>query len=180
MLCILLLLTGCTRGGGSVERALALRKTLVERNGCSFDADITADYGDNVYVFSMECTTDKEGNLTFCVTEPETIAGISGKISDNGGAITFDDKVFAFQTIADGQITPVTGPWLFIKTLRSGYLNGCAKTDTGLEISIDDSYAEDALHLNVWTDADGTPTGCEIFWQGRRILSIAVKEFSYL
>lgn len=180
MLCILLLLAGCTHGDGSVERALALRKTLLESNGCSFCADITADYGDNVYMFSMECITDKEGNLTFCVSMPETIAGISGKITDSGGAITFDDKVLAFQTIADGQITPVTGPWLLVKTLRSGYLYGCAKTDTGLEISIDDSYAEDALHLNVWADEDMTPTGCEIFWQGRRILSITVKEFGYL
>lgn len=179
VLCIILLLTGCKGANSGVDRAIALRNKLAESNGCSFHAKITADYGEKIYVFSMDCTTDKEGNLTFSVTEPATISGITGKISTSGGEITFDDKVLAFQMMADGQITPVSAPWLFIKTLRSGYLKGCTDEENGYQISIDDSYAEDALHLNILVEGN-TPKFGEIFWKNRRVLTVSVENFTYL
>ena len=179
IMCVLLLLTGCKGSGDSVDRAIALRNRILREDGCSFTATVTADYGEQIYVFVMDCKTDGEGNLTFTVAEPVTIAGITGKISGTGGAITFDDKVLAFQTIADGLVTPVTAPWLFMKTLRSGYLKDAAKTEQGFEMSIDDSYAEESLQLRIRT-AGELPTNAEIFWQGRRILTIVVENFSFL
>jgi len=156
-----------------------LRNKLLDSNGCSFRAVITADYGEKVYEFSMDCATDKEGNLTFLVTEPATIAGISGKISEKGGAVTFDDKVLAFQTIADGQVTPVTAPWLFMKTLRSGYIKGCTQDESNFLISIDDSYAENDLRLNITVEKN-LPASGEIFWKGRRVMTVLVDDFVYL
>lgn len=179
LICVISLLSGCGGSEDALDRALALRNDLTAGNGCSFETAVTADYGEHIYNFSMDCETDPQGNLTFSVTAPATIAGISGKITNNGGAITFDDKVLAFQTIADGQITPVTAPWLLIKTLRSGYLKDCAATESGFEISIDDSYADDAFQLLVQTDGK-VPVSAEIFWQGRRILTLRVENFAIL
>ena len=129
IICVLFLLTGCKGNDSSLDKAVVLRNKLLQSDGCIFQATITADYGEQIYEFRMECQVDREGTLSFTVTEPATIAGITGKISGTGSAITFDDKVLAFQTIADGLITPVSAPWLFIKTLRSGYLRDAAKTD---------------------------------------------------
>lgn len=179
VLCVVILLAGCKNSGAPLDRALALRNKILDSNGCSFHTTVTADYGEKIYVFSMDCKTDKDGNLTFSVTEPATIAGITGKISSAGGAITFDDQVLAFQTMADGQITPVTAPWVFMNTLRSGYMKACTETDNGMEISIDDSYAEDALHLSIIAE-DDVPVSAEIFWQGRRVLTLSVESFTYL
>ncbi|MBQ7768465.1 MAG: hypothetical protein IJ403_06255 [Oscillospiraceae bacterium] len=179
IICVLLLLTGCKGSEDSLDRAMALRNRVLREDGCSFTATVTADYGEQIYVFKMACKTDREGDLTFTVAEPATIAGITGKISGTGGAITFDDKVLAFQTIADGLVTPVTAPWLFMKTLRSGYLKDAAETEQGIEISIDDSYAEEALQLRIRTVED-LPASAEIFWQSRRILTITVENFSFL
>lgn len=179
ILIFVLLLAGCKNTDAPLDQAIRLRNKLLDSNGCSFQAGITADYGQKLYAFSMDCQVDKMGNLTFAVTEPTTIAGISGKITQAGGAITFDDQVLAFQTIADGQVSPVTAPWLFIHTLRSGYLKGCAQGASGLEISIDDSYAEEALHLNIITQGD-IPVSAEIFWQGRRVLTLTVENFTYM
>ena len=179
IICVLLLLTGCKGSGDSLDRAMALRNRVLREDGCSFTATVTADYGEQIYIFKMACKTDREGNLTFTVAEPATIAGITGKISGTGGAITFDDKVLAFQTIADGLVTPVTAPWLFMKTLRSGYLKDAAETEQGIEISIDDSYAEEALQLRIRTVGD-LPASAEIFWHSRRILTITVENFSFL
>ena len=179
LFCFLFLLTGCKNDNEPLNHAISLRNRLLNSDGCSFVAEITADYGEKIYTFSMDCQTDKAGNLSFTVKEPTTIAGITGKVSSAGGAITFDDKVLAFQTMADGQVSPVTAPWLFMHTLRSGYLKGCAETDSGLQISIDDSYAEDTLHLEIITEND-VPIFAEIFWQGRRMLTVKVENFTYL
>lgn len=179
MICVVLLLTGCKGNGDSLDRAMALRNRVLNGNGCSFRTTVTADYGEQIYVFQMDCKTDREGNLTFTVVEPATIAGITGRITGSGGEITFDDKVLAFQTIADGLVTPVTAPWLFIKTLRSGYLKDASNTEQGIQISIDDSYAEESLQLHIGTAGD-TPAFAEIFWQSRRILTLTVEDFSIL
>lgn len=178
-LCIIFLLCGCGKENEPLNKALSLRNRLLEGNGCSFTATVQADYGEKLYTFKMDCRTDQAGNLTFSVTQPATIYGITGKVSTAGGAITFDDKILAFPTIADDQVSPVSAPWLMIKTLRSGYLKGCATLDYGYEISIDDSYEDGALHFII--DAkDETPISAEIFWEGRRVLTLSIEEFTYL
>lgn len=180
-LCLIVLITflaGCKNS--ALDQALALREQMQSSNECSFDAKITADYGDELYEFQMACETDASGNLAFSVTEPKTIAGITGVISDEGGKLTFDEHALMFELMADGQITPVSAPWILIKTLRGGYLNACTYTESGIMLIIDDSYEEDALKLEIWLDSENIPTAAEILWDGRRILSIEVSNFVYL
>lgn len=179
ILCVALLFCGCSNSGAPLNSALSLRKEILNSTECSFHTTVTADYGEQLCDFSMDCLVDREGNLSFTVTAPETIAGITGTVSSAGGSITFDDRVLAFQTIADGQVSPVSAPWLLIKTLRSGYLRSCTYVDSGLEISIDDSYAEEALRLIILTRND-VPSSAEIFWQGRRVLTLTVENFNIL
>ena len=178
-LCAVFILTGCTNSDKPMEGALKLRNELENSNGCAFCANITADYGEKIYDFTMDCQTDEEGNLAFTVTKPETIAGITGKISASGGALTFEDQVLAFQTMADGLVTPVTAPWILVMSLKCGYIKGCAEMDNGFEISVDDSYADGALHLQIVVK-DGVPVSGEIFWNGRRLITVSVENFRYL
>ena len=178
IICMIFLFTGC-KSGDSLNSAMALRNRILDSNGCSFRTTVTADYGEQIYEFKMDCQTDGNGDLSFSVIEPATIAGITGKISGSGGAITFEDKVLAFQTIADGLVTPVSAPWLFVKTLRSGYLKSVSETNYGYEISIDDSYAEESMQLQIQAVGDA-PVSAEIFWKGRRILTLSVENFSIL
>ena len=128
----------------------------------------------------MECRSDVQGNLQFTVTEPETIAGISGTVAKGSGKLSFDDQVLAFDILADGLISPVSGPWVMVETLRGGYLTSCSQEGELLRVAIDDSYAENALHLDVWIDGSDIPQRCEIYWQGRRLLSMDVKNFTFL
>lgn len=174
-----LLLTGCSGDGGELDRAMALRSKLLASSGCSFDAVITADYGDKTYSFSVTCQADAQGNVTFKVTEPESIAGISGNISDEGGKLTFDDTALGFELLADGQVTPVSAPWLLVKTLRSGYVTSCGMDGEQVRVSIDDSYEEDALHLDVWLDDRNIPVRSEILFRDRRILSLKIENFDF-
>ena len=180
VLTLLLLLAGCGTHNGDLDRAVSLRNKLVKSNGLEFDAVITADYGDKIHKFSMRCTSDALGNIKFTVTDPATIAGISGLISEDGGKLTFDKEALAFQLLADGQIAPVAAPWILMNTLIGGYLTACGEDGAGLRISIDDSFKGDPLHIDIWTDADDYPCRGEVLWQGRRILSMEVSNFKIL
>ena len=162
-----------------MDRAMALRSALLAK-GAEFDAAVTADYGDKTYSFGMHCRMEAQGKVTFSVTAPETIAGITGTVSASGGKLTFDGNALAFTLLADGQVSPVSGPWLLMKTLRSGYLTSCGVEDGCLRIAIDDSYEDVALHLDVWLDESDCPKRGEILWKGRRILTVEIENFVFL
>lgn len=173
----ILFLTGCTGKRGEIDRAMTLRADLLGSLGYSFDTNITADYGDKLYTFAMSCSADNDGNVEFTVTQPETIAGITGKISAEGGQLTFDDTALSFELMADGQVTPVSGPWVLVKTLLGGYLTGCVMEEELLHLEIDDSYEEDALHLDIWLDGENKPVQAQISYDGRRIVTMEVSNF---
>ena len=68
---------------------MSLRSRLLAGT-VSFDAEITADYGDELYTFSMHCQSDLQGQVTFTVTQPENISGIT---SDT---IIYNDAEYLF------------------------------------------------------------------------------------
>lgn len=177
---LMVLMVGCSKADTALDQAITLRNRLLDGNGCSFDAVITADYGEKLYTFSLNCQADAAGNLAFTVTEPKSISGITGTISDSGGKLTFDDQALAFEMLADGQVTPVSAPWLFLKTLRSGYLNAAGRDGEHTKLIIDDSYEENPIQLDIWLDENMIPIRGEILWQGRRVVSLSVNNFQIL
>jgi hypothetical protein len=176
---LVVLLTGCAASDKALDRAMTMRQQL-QSSGCRFDCTVTADYGAVIHSFTMRCAADQQGTLTFEVLSPESISGITGTISQSKGKLTFDDKALAFDLLADGQLSPVSAPWVLIHTLRGGYLASCAEIEGGMLLSIDDSYEEDPLRLDIRMDEDGKPKSAEILWQGRRILSMEVENFEFV
>lgn len=159
---------------------MSFRASLLSGMGCSFQTVITADYQGELYQFTLDCRCDEQGTLRFTVMEPETISGISGVISGDGGKLTFDNEhALAFGNLVDDQLPPVTAPWLLVKTLRGGYVTSCGTEDGMMRASIDDSYEDDALRLDVWFLED-IPKRAEILWDNRRILSLEVTNFEIL
>lgn len=172
----LVLLTGCGSRDAELERAMALRSKLLTSD-VSFDAEITADYGDEIHTFSVFCEGDNQGNLGFRVTAPETIADITGRIESGKGKLTFQDTALAFPLMAEDQLSPVSAPWILYTTLRGGYLTAAGMEDDLLRLTIDDSYEEDALTVDIWLDETDTPVRAEILYDGRRILTLEIKNF---
>lgn len=175
----LLLLGGCRGEDAELDRAMALRAKLLA-SSVSFDAEITADYGGELHTFSLYCEGDSQGNLGFRVTAPETIADITGRIEAGEGKLTFRDTALAFPLLAEDQLSPVSAPWIFYRTLRSGYLTAAGMEEEFLRLTIDDSYEEDALTLDIWLDETDTPVRAEILYDGRRILTLTIENFQIL
>ena len=49
-----------------------------------------------------------------------------------------------------------------------------------MRVSVDDSYRDDALHLDIWFDEQDLPKHAEVLWADRRILSLEVANFKIL
>lgn len=173
----MILLAGCTGKRDELDRAMKLRASLLGCLGCSFDVTITADYGDAVHVFAMSCQSGGRGDLQFTVTQPESIAGITGEISSGEGKLTFDDVALQFPLLADDQVTPISGPWILMKTLLGGYLTAANEEDDLLRLTISDSYEEDALQMEIWLNREDCPVSAEILYDGRRIVTMTVENF---
>ena len=167
---------GCS-ADNPLDSAILMRDHILSANECSFVAEITADYGDKIQSFTLSCTTDALGCLSFCVVAPDSISGIAGTIDDIGGKLKFDQTMLSFPLLADGQLSPVSAPWILMHTLRSGYIASCGTDKELNRATIYDSYYEDALQLEVWFDGNLTPVQGEIIWDGRRILTVTVSNF---
>lgn len=172
ILMLLFFLTGCA---GSQEDALALRQKLLTE-GCVFQGEITADYGDSISVFTLDCQCSPQGDLTFSVAAPESIQGITGTISAGKGKLTFDGTGLAFPLLADGQLSPVSAPWVFLRALRSGYLKSVGDEGALTRLTIDDSFEENPIQADIWLE-DGTPIRAELCWKGKGFLSIKLRQF---
>ena len=128
----------------------------------------------------MDCKMDTSGSVYFTVTEPETIAGITGNIADDGGELTFDDQILAFPMLADGQVAPVSAPYLLMKTLRGGYISACGTDGELYRVQINDSYEANALQLDIWLDSTHLPVCADILYKGRRYLTLKIDRFTFL
>ena len=175
----MIVLSGCSGENRDMERCMALREKMLV-TGCSFRGTVTADFGDSVYSFTLDCSGDSEGNLSFSVLSPEEISGIGGTIRAGKGKLEYLDTVLAFPLLADGELSPVSAPWILLTALRSGYLASCGKEGDMLRLTVHDSYAEDALCLDVWLDGNNVPKRAEFLWQGRRVLSMELEDFRFV
>lgn len=156
---------------------MELRSKLLQSSECTFDTEITADYGDKLLTYAMRCQADAQGNIAFSIIEPNSIADISGKLSGDGGKFTFDDTALCFEFLADGQLAPISAPWVLLKALRSGYIVSSCKEGEEIQLSVDDTYGPDTLRLDFCLNSEYLPVRADILYGGRRILSVAVTNF---
>ena len=178
---IVLFLWGCSAETSQMQKALTLREQLLKSEGCSYNAEISADFGDKVYSFTLSCSGKKDGNVIFSVVSPESISGISGVLSADGGKITFDeDRALAFPMLAEGELTPISAGWILYETLRSGYITSCGTDADGIRVTLNDTYEDEALQVDVWLNGEDLPEKAEIFWEGRLVLSMKITNFQIL
>ena len=64
--------------------------------------------------------------------------------------------------------------------MRSGYLTSAGMEGDLLRLTIDDSYEEDALTLDIWLNEQDIPIRAEILYDGRRILTLEIENFQIM
>ena len=160
-----------------MKAALELRGQCLGAQQVCFQARISADYIDRIESFTLECTQNADETMAFQVVGPADIEGIRGTVRGTEGTVEFDDTVLAFPVMAQGRLSPLSGPWVLMKAIRSGNILAAGQEGDLLHLTIDDRYADNALTVDLWLD-DGVVCQAEIAWEGRRCLTMTVEEFS--
>ena len=177
---VLCFFSGCAANKAGADPSLTLRNELQKGSECSFRCTVTADYGDSITAFTMDCVSSGNGDMTITLVEPETICGIQGIISQESGALTFEDKVLLVQLLADGQITPICSPWLMVRTLLGGIVRATECSANGSQVIYDDVFSSEPFQMYAQLNGDHIPVICEFVWQGRRIITVQVDNFKIL
>ena len=173
---LLVFCLGCSARDPAMEEALALRSRCLSGK-VSFEAEVRADYITNIESFTLDCTFDENGEMTFRVSEPDDIEGIRGTVSGTEGTVVFDDVVLGYPLLAQGRLSPLAAPWVLVKALREGCIVAVGREGELLHLTIDDSYADNPLTVDIWLE-DGKVEEAEIAWEGRRCVTMTVEDFS--
>jgi len=172
------LLSGCGKQERATEKALAFRTNLMQSQGCSYIADIMADYGERVYEFTVqvESTLDETKIL---VLSPDEISDISATITEHETCIEFDDAELDFGKMANGYISPVSAPWLLARCWIGEYISSSGADGEMEKVTYLKGYDEEELTVNTWLNAEGIPIQAEILFENRRCLAIAIRDFQF-
>ena len=126
----LVLLTGCSGRGQYAEQsaeelALSIRTEYLAMSVCETTVDITADYGQRVYEYSMEVFWQKNGETRLTVTAPDSIAGITARIRDGNSFLEYDGASMETGVLSGTGLSPIEVVPAALNYILSGYIAEC-------------------------------------------------------
>ena len=137
---MILLLVACGGGsaGGSEEEtlALAIRGEYLEMTSCAATAEITADYGQRVYQYTMSVEASEE-ETALVITAPETVAGITARLKEKDGLMEYDGVIVETGPMDEEGLTPVSSIPVLLEEARSGYIRACSLEEDGTLLRVD-------------------------------------------
>lgn len=186
VLMITLLLTACGPVGeehGPLEQALALRGEYLASEGCTAEMEVTADYGQRVYTYTVAVTVS-DGRTTLRVAAPEEVAGFTAHLDGAQGSMEYDGAVLETGELSADGLTPLSAVPALLEAARSGFIGGCTREmlgeRTALRVQCHDPAAEPGTgrETTLWFDADShVLLRGEISLDGRRVITCEFLEF---
>lgn len=174
-----ILLAGCSAlPKQPTQHAVDFRTALMGAEGCKFTADVTAEYEDRVYAFTLQTETIG-GETTLQVLSPESIAGIQATITEEGAKLEFDSAILDFGKMANGYVSPVSAPWLLEQCWRSAYIAYAGPDEDYERVTYLQGYQEAELSVDTWF-LDQSPVYAEVVWNDIRCLQMEIKDFAFI
>ena len=161
-----------------MERGIDFRRELIAAGGCRFRAQITADYGQEIQSFTLDCEADGEGVVSFCVVEPDTISDITGAMEGDEGTVTYDGLQLAFPLLVYERISPVSAPAMIVSCWQKEYILSAGYDDTLYRITYEKKIQGKDLLIDTYFEKD-IPISAELCYNGHRILNVQITDFSF-
>lgn len=123
------LLAGCSGGeqvGNSAdELALSIRTEYLAMTACAATVDMTADYGQRVYEYTLTVSWQKGGETLLTVVAPENIAGITARIQDGSALLEYDGASLETGLLSAEGLSPMEAVPAILDYIFSGYIAEC-------------------------------------------------------
>lgn len=175
----LMLLTACGEAAEPVQEALEFRTALLSADACAFTAQVTADMGERVYEFTLDCGYDPETNgAALTVTAPEAIAGIAATVDGEASSVAFDGVALELGTLAGGRLAPLELPQVLGEAWAYGYVESQAQEGDGWLVTYRSGYDDEELLVLTAFDGGMVPLRAEVYADGVLALSAELAGFS--
>ena len=127
VLMMTLLLTACGGGGKDDPRELAaqIRGEYLNMTGWSAVINLTADYGERVFDFTVDARWEKDGETVLTVTKPELVAGITARIEDGEARLEYDGAGLSIGALDEEGLNPVSAVPVLMEQITGGYMAQC-------------------------------------------------------
>ena len=127
-----LLLSGCGGGEGqqALNAALTIRSEFLALSAFSTQAELTADYGQRIYTYTLDISADTEETV-LTVREPELVSGITARIRDDSGFLEYDDLCLETGPLTADGLTPLSAIPAMLDAVRGAYILSCGFGDDG-------------------------------------------------
>ena len=187
VLMMTLLLTACGGGQGETAEELAhrVREEYAALAGWSGTMEVTADYGNTVYDFTLDVVWRREGDTVLTVTAPDIIAGITARVGPEGAFLEYDGASLGTGPLTGDGLSPLEAIPFFMGELRSGWMASCELQQEGEAARLrlvyrDPNLAEgEGTECALYFEPDSRDlTGAELFWKGMRVLHIRRTDFT--
>ncbi len=161
-----------------MSRGIDFRSRLVSAGGCTFRAEIVADYGQEVQNFTLDCQADGEGKISFCVVAPETIADITGVMEGEEGTVTYDGLQLAFPLMAYDRLSPVSAPAIVVDCWLREYMLSAGISHEVYRVTFEKKIREKVLLIDTYFEKD-IPISAELCYNGNRIINLKISDFAF-
>lgn len=190
MILLLLLLCACGEGGeakGSPaeELALAIRGELLDMTACTAGMELTADYGQRVYEYTMQVSYERGGETVLTVTAPEEIAGVTARIREKDTVLEYDGVRWETGALTPGGMSPVDAVPALLTYAQEGFMAECGMETAGdaklLRVVYRDPEGTAGVgeECSLWFDPQSHAlTRGELSQDGFTVIQCVVTEFS--
>lgn len=167
----LVMLCGCADTGE--ESFMQFMQQVSDSSQLSFDALVRAEYSDKTAEFRLEYTRDESGAVVEII-EPEIVAGIKARVTDNGTQLEYDGAILDIGTLADSELSPMSALPLLVKTMREGHIDIVWAEDDMLAARL---VPSDDLTVTLWLSPELTPQNAEITYKEKSVVFIEISDW---
>lgn len=178
-----LLLTGCTGGGSSTKSKLEAAQSVYRTmSGCTAQAEITADYGQRVYGYTVDLTV-KGGSGVMTVKEPENLAGTVLTWSDGETKLAFDGAELDTGALSDSGLSPADAMPTILTACQGGEIvDCCMEEQAGAQVlhGTLDLDGDQGGQIQCWLQPDSYGLlRAELSQDGVTVVTMQFSDFSF-
>lgn len=178
-----LLLTGCAgKGESATGQIQAIQMAYGRLEHFTAQAEVTADYGQRVYGYSVTIEGDRNSG-TMTVTEPESIAGTVLTWSDGETELEYDGAVLDTGALSGSGLSPADAmPAVLTACWNGAVVDYCSDTLEEQEVlyATLDAGNQDGCQVACWFQPDSYAlVRAEVSQDGQVVITLHCTEFSF-
>ena len=172
-LCLLCACAG--RGSDPVQTPLDFRAALLANDGCAFELEAVAETDGLCWPLTLACALDAEGCGTVTVLAPESIAGITARLTEDGATLTYDDLALGLGLLSGTEQTPAAAPGLLARAWSKFWIASAGAEGEGLRAV----FEEGGLRADTWFDGAGLPLRAVLSLDGKAYFTAEIRNFTW-